>query len=254
MVDSIQEALSEIDTDATEEELIELAKTVILFRNNLKTLKNVLQDNEKALKKWANSNKTAADLDVVSEVAELSAAIKNLFGFEDLDTEWLKENFDLIQQVANGSTEALDKLEQQAAKEYILDLGISDEIYNEYSDILATFVDTDLDVGVNFNDEDALVGLQQFLAEAKLSSDEANAVLNQIGYKGELEEIKEPDTTKTVYDTVEHIEYEPFTQKQVTPYFDGEGYKTATTTLTNYGAVKRTELVPRTVTIPGASY
>lgn len=51
MVDGMQENLEGLDTSATEEDLIELAKTTLKFQKNLKKLGSVLEDNKDDLKK-----------------------------------------------------------------------------------------------------------------------------------------------------------------------------------------------------------
>ena len=91
---------------------------------------------------------------------------------------------------------------------------------------------TDLEIGAKFNDEEALAKLQQFFATAKLSQEDAQAVLNKYGYKGELEKIdvpavkgtkKVPRTTITGWNT--------FTAPSTTfytPDTNGRGYTSTT--------------------------
>ena len=232
MVDGMQENLEGLDTDATEEDLIELAKTTLKFQKNLKKLGSVLEDNKDDLKKWKDSTESAADLGLTESVGELATAVKDLFGFENVDEDFLKENFDLITQAANGSEAALDQLEIKAGKEFILNLKVEgiEDIYNQYNDVFETLANTDLDIGVNFDDEQALTDLQKFFDTAKLSQADAQKVLNEYGYEGDLEEIKPPKQTRVKQVVEEQIDYTPISSPpQTFGVADGNGeFRTVT--------------------------
>ena len=232
MVDGMQENLEGLDTDATEEDLIELAKTTLKFQKNLKKLGSVLEDNKDDLKKWKDSTESAADLGLTESVGELATAVKDLFGFENVDEDFLKENFDLITEAANGSEAALDQLEIKAGKEFILNLKVEgiEDIYNQYNDVFETLANTDLDIGVNFDDEQALTDLQKFFDTAKLSQADAQKVLNEYGYEGDLEEIKPPKQTRVKQVVEEQIDYTPISSPpQTFGVADGNGeFRTVT--------------------------
>ena len=232
MVDGMQENLEGLDTDATEEDLIELAKTTLKFQKNLKKLGSVLEDNKDDLKKWKDSTESAADLGLTESVGELATAVKDLFGFENVDEDFLKENFDLITQAANGSEAALDQLEIKAGKEFILNLKVEgiEDIYNQYNDVFETLANTDLDIGVNFDDEQALTDLQKFFDTAKLSQADAQKVLNEYGYEGDLEEIKPPKQKRVNQVVEEKINYTPIkSDPQTFGVADGNGeFRTVT--------------------------
>lgn len=232
MVDGMQENLEGLDTSATEEDLIELAKTTLKFQKNLKKLGSVLEDNKDDLKKWKDSTESAADLGLTESVGELATAVKDLFGFENVDEDFLKKNFDLITEAANGSEEALDQLEIQAGKEFILNLKVEgiEDIYDQYNDVFETLANTDLDIGVNFQDEEALADLQRFFDTAKLSQADAQKVLNEYGYEGDLEEIKPPKQTRVKQVVEEQIDYTPISSPpQTFGVADGNGeFRTVT--------------------------
>ena len=218
-----------------EEELIELAIAAIKFQKTLKTLGDGLENNKDLLNEWAKSEKSAADLgiDTAAAVGDLKKGLSDLLGL-DVDEDFLKENFDLIQKAIKGDVDALDDLEAAAGKDFIVNLDVEgiDAIYDEYNTMFEQLANTDLEIGAKFNDEEALAKLQQFFATAKLSQEDAQAVLNKYGYKGELEKIdvpavkgtkKVPRTTITGWNT--------FTAPSTTfytPDTNGRGYTSTT--------------------------
>ena len=218
------------DADATEEELIELATTTLKFQQNLKKLGQSLNDNKDLLNKWAKSNKTAAEmgLDTAGAVGALKTGLKDLLGLE-VDETFLKENFDLIKRAIYGDIDALDQLEIAANKQFILSLDIDgiDEIYDEYNDLFEQLANTDLELNASFNDENALADLQNFFATAKLGQADAQAVLNKLGYEGELEKVTVPATRGSRLVPYETYEWDISQGPKTTSYFPspaGNGY------------------------------
>ena len=245
------------NANATEEDLIKLAKTAIIFNNNLQKLADSFSDNEEILKEWQSST---GDMSVktAKAVGDLKEKFDDLFD-ADVSIDFLKDNLGDIEAMLNGDTEALNRLEAALGKQYILSIddGQLAAAFNQAESAFDELANTDLVIGAVFDDEEALAEIQNFFNSAKVSQDKAQAILNQYGYEGELEEIKEPDTTRTTYDEVTDVTYTPVTSRPGSmPVLDGtNGYKMQPLPpFTTYAPNYSTRLVPHTETIPGKSY
>lgn len=231
---------SKVSKDA-EEDLVKLAEATIKFQKALKTLGKNLDDNQDLLAVWSKSQKSAAELgmDTVEAVGELRSGLKDLLDV-DLDEQFLKENFELIQKAIRGDIKALNELEAAAGKEFILNLKVDgiEEIYNEYNDVFNQLANTDLTMNAVFNDEQALAKIQEFFAKTKLGYNEAQAVLNKFGYKGKLKEIKVPAKT----------------EKRKVPMSVIEGWKTYTSDSTSFYSPAENNLGYKKITVPGNTY
>ena len=245
------------NANATEEDLIKLAKTAIIFNNNLQKLADSFSENEEILKEW---QKSTGDMSVkaAKAVGDLKEKFDDLFD-SDVSVGFLKDNLDDVEAMLNGDTDALNRLEAALGKEYILNIddGQLAAAFNQAETAFDELANTDLVIGAAFDDEEALAEIQRFFNSAKLSQEEAQAVLNKYGYEGELEEIKEPDTTRVTYDPDTSVTYTPVKSPAGSmPVLDGtNGFKTQTLPpFTTYVPNYSTKLVPHTETIPGNSY
>ena len=245
------------NAEATEEDLIKLAKVSIIFNNNLQKLADSFSDNEEILKEW---QKSTGDMSVeaAKAVGDLKEKFDDLFD-SDVSIDFLKDNLGDVEAMLKGDTDALNRLEAALGKQYILNIddGQLAAAFNQAETAFDELANTDLVIGAAFDDEEALAEIQRFFNSAKLSQEEAQAVLNKYGYEGELEEIKEPDTTRTTYDEETSVTYTPVKSPSGSmPVLDGQnGFKTQTLPpFTTYVPTYSTKLVPHTETIPGKSY
>ena len=259
--DTIKALVSEMKklqkySDTSEEDLIDLAKKTIIFNNNLQELADSFSDNKDVLKDWQKSTK-GITVEQAKAVGDLKEKFDNLFD-TDASIDFLKENLEDIEAILNGDTDALNRLEQKLGKQYVLDIddGRLREAFAQAENAFNQLSNTDLVIGASFEDEQALADIQRFFNSAKLSSEEAQAVLNKFGYEGELEEVKAPDQTRTLYDQETTIDYTPVKSYPPTmPVWDGNGYKMESLPpITSYAPRYSTKLVPHTETIPGDSY
>lgn len=245
------------NAEATEEDLIKLAKVSIIFNNNLQKLADSFSENKKILKEW---QKSTGDMSVeaAKAVGDLKEKFDDLFD-SDVSIDFLKDNLGDVEAMLKGDTDALNRLEAALGKQYILNIddGQLAAAFNQAETAFDELANTDLVIGAAFDDEEALAEIQRFFNSAKLSQEEAQAVLNKYGYEGELEEIKEPDTTRTTYDEETSVTYTPVKSPSSSmPILDGQnGYKMQTLPpMTTYVPTYSTKLVPHTETIPGKSY
>ena len=197
-------------------------------------------------------------VEAAKAVGDLKEKFDDLFD-SDVSVDFLKDNLDDVEAMLNGDTDALNRLEAALGKEYILNIddGQLAAAFNQAETAFDELANTDLVIGAAFDDEEALAEIQRFFNSAKLSQEEAQAVLNKYGYEGELEEIKEPDTTRVTYDPDTSVTYTPVKSPAGSmPVLDGaNGFKTQTLPpFTTYVPNYNTKLVPHTETIPGNSY
>ena len=244
------------NADATEEDLIKIAKTSIIFNNNLQKLADSFADNRDLLKEWQESSEEMT-VEMAKAVGDLKEKFDTLFD-SDVSIDFLKDNLADVEALLNGDTDALNRLEIALGKEFILNIddGQLAAAFNQAETAFDELANTDLVIGAVFDDEEALAEIQRFFNSAKLSQEEAQEVLNKYGYEGELEEIKEPDTERTTYDEETSVTYTPVKSPSSSmPILDGNGYKMETLPpMTSYIPNYTTKLVPHTEKIPGKSY
>ena len=198
-------------------------------------------------------------VEAAKAVGDLKEKFDDLFD-SDVSIDFLKDNLGDVEAMLKGDTDALNRLEAALGKQYILNIddGQLAAAFNQAETAFDELANTDLVIGAAFDDEEALAEIQRFFNSAKLSQEEAQAVLNKYGYEGELEEIKEPSTTRTTYDEETSVTYTPVKSPSSSmPVLDGKngGYRMQTLPpMTTYAPVYSTKLVPHTEEIPGKSY
>lgn len=248
--------------NVAEDDLISIAKASLIFDKNLDNLSKSIKDNDDLLKIWSKSNKTANQLgtDTAKAVGDLKKKFDALMG-SDVDEKFLKDNFGQIQKMLNGDTKALNTLEAKLAKDYVLNLRANDtelqEAFNKAESAFNKLNNSDLTIGAVFEDEQALADIQEFFRTARLSTEEAQNVLDQYGYKGDLEEVEEGGYSEVVFDKSEQVNWTPsFSPQSTYPAFDGKGgYKMQSLPRTTlYTPTYTTIETPRTIKHPGKKY
>lgn len=195
-------------------------------------------------------------IETARALGELKKSLVGVFGDVDISNDFIQQNFEQIQKAIKGDESALDDLEKKLNQQYLLDIGIDISGYENLENIqyaLDELANKDYSVGMELDDEKALIGLQQFLGQAKLTKDKANEILNQMGWNGELEEIV-PDSPgeEPVTVTSEELTYTPFevpgpSYPQIGPNGQITGYSKPSP-ITYYGVTRtpktETKMVP----------
>ena len=218
-----------------QEALKDVVSMSIKYQKAMENLADTVEDNEDELKKWAKSTtKGVEDMSIKTAraVGALKTSLQGVFGDDvEISNDFIHDNFEEIQKVIKGDEKALDDLEKKLNNQYLLDIGINISGFDQVDEIqyaLDTLADKDYEVGVSLDDEKALAGLQNFFAQAKLSQEDAQKVLNQFGWEGELEEVKEPG--QKVWESVPvysmSTQTYSFPQTYETPNLSGGGTKT----------------------------
>ena len=147
-------------------------------------------NNAKSLTKDAK----LADQDYATSISALRTAMQDLLGV-DLSNEFLEDarNLELIRTAikgGEGAEQALFDLRAAAANDVIINLGLKPGALEQVSALVNDFIlNTDFgtfEIGADLNDTDFLQKLDGLIYQGKLTAEQANAILNSIGYEAEI--------------------------------------------------------------------
>jgi len=175
----------------------QVALTNTKFVNGLKKIVDSYEDWTKLLDEEGNLIKDL-DEDSAKILADLKNAANEMLSTDLSDKFWeASENIDLIRQAAEGSSEALAKLNAIAMKEKFIKIGIdtnqvSNEI-NALSDWLAQH-NTEYEVNTTLNTGEFIETLNKLIEKTGMGVDQIEKTLSSMGWSGAIV----PDGTTTV--------------------------------------------------------
>lgn len=178
----------EDNTDAT----LASAKANISMSKGLEELQKAIEDNLDALTNW---NENAFETYEAAE--QVQSAIKNLFGV-DVSADYVKDHLTELQELLQGNTEHLEELQADAAKDYIINLGLSKEAETSFSTVIDNLIQEnskDLQIGAKIDLGDSVEQINDFLKQGLISADQLKAAFNAIGYEPDIEYINAPGPT-----------------------------------------------------------
>lgn len=150
-----------------------ITEDAIELETNLKSLYDVLDENEDTLSAEGTSDYAKALGEINKQVQELTGA--------KFTNEEIKENLDLIKKAANGDVEALIELQEVAAKKMIIDLDLPEDEIQDLKNKMLDFVNTDFEVGASLDDEPFINGLQNLVDRGEITQQEMNSILQNMG-------------------------------------------------------------------------
>ena len=222
-----------------------LAKDNLQLTNSLASVEKSLEENAEALS--LTDKESAA---YVSAINDISQALKEWLGVK-LDDKVIAQFQEdgTLQAAINGSAEAIDKLQDAAAEQIVLDMnikGLTNEYGINYFDVLNNKINElsnkEIKIGATLEDlnvDKFIETLNEMLATGAVTAEQMNGYLNSIGYEPDITytETKQDVTTKgsvsvgplTIpyeYTTEQSVKIPVINGKETT--YTGGGSKTST--------------------------
>lgn len=176
------------NTDTT----LACAKANISMAKGIEDLKKAIEDNLDVLTNW---NENA--FETYEAAGQVQAAIKTMFGV-DVSSNYVKEHLTELQELIQGNVEHLEDLQAAAAKDYIINLGLSDDAEASFNTVIDNLIrenSKDLQIGAEVDLGNSVETLNEFLKQGLITKDQLQAAFNSIGYEPDIEYIDAPGPT-----------------------------------------------------------
>lgn len=169
------------------------------FSKGVDNLHDALEDNLDVLKAWDEGS-----IELWESVAEVQAAIEDMFGVK-VSANYVRENLAELMKLAEGDTAALQDLREEAAKDYIIGLGLDPEATNTITSFLDDIINQDhnLEVGASVDLGDSVDQINKLLEAGVITAEQVTAAFGAIGYEPNIEwrtKKGPPTTTETTSD------------------------------------------------------
>ena len=174
----------------TEEIADEIARDSIKATNALTTINEVLKDQKEALLSVDKASPA-----YVSAINDIQSALTEWLGIE-LDDEVISGfvTDGTFQAALEKDTEAINKLHEAAAKQFVIDMDIegltNEETGANYFDILNQKIEDisnqDIQVGATLDDTEFINTLNEMLESGLVTADQVSGYLNSIGYDPDI--------------------------------------------------------------------
>lgn len=179
-------------SQASDAELIELAKDQLRYDRAVKSAIDNLEDWKKTLAEATKSGHL--DAESAQEMAEAYGDMLDLDG-SNLSNSFLKsaKNLGLMEDAMNGDKEAYQELQSLARQDLAVQFGIDDKDFQDkFNNLLdqcgyASNLD-DVEVGAELNADGFQAGLEKLVNDAHLTADEATDYLSSMGIDAEVVE------------------------------------------------------------------
>lgn len=189
-------------TNAQEVVESRLNKTYKKTRENIVALNNVINDNRDALLAGEDAGE-----DYDNAISNIKDQVNQLFGTydedgnviaADLDEDFIKANFDDINEAAQGSQEAIDKVYTEIAKvnaeKILVEADMDDTQFNATKDNIDKLVDMaskeDVTIDALMQDEQFKSTLNSVISSGESAVDALNAAFATLGFKAEYKKTK----------------------------------------------------------------
>ena len=163
-----------------------VAKSIMNMNNGLETLTENWE-------KWSEilKNNTEDTEEYANTITAMQEAVSNLLdiSIDYVSKDFIRDHLDLIEEAANGSQDAIDDLRDSLAGQVMLKIALDhdmlesekQELINEFSKIQQYAAQINITPGM---DESQIVSqMNDLIAKFNLTADQANAVLDTIGYE-----------------------------------------------------------------------
>ena len=216
----------------------EIAVSNAKFAKGVVTLNKVVNENIDTLYKWNEQS-----LDTWEAVAQVQKSLLDVLGLKvssDFVQRYLKE----IKALADGDVSSLEALRKEAAKDYILNLNISDEGKRNFESLIDSLINQaenkakGIEIGATIDDSSYLEQLNKMLEAGDIAADEVKKTFAAIGYAVDIRTTKkkventssfsmtDTNTGKTWSGSITNTSY------MDVPYIAGEGTESAGTKFT----------------------
>ena len=183
--DTIQvtKELADAGEEVKEQFFEDIARESIELGHDLKGLYDIFDENEDALATKGTNDYAAALGKVKAQVQEMTGAT--------FTEQEISDNLELIKQAANGSVEAIEKLHLIAADKIIMDLDLPEEELSGLESQMEEFAAKEFAVGTVLNDEPFIQGLQNLVSAGKITQQNMEGILSNIGVEPQIEWVEE---------------------------------------------------------------
>ena len=196
-VDTLQDLNKEIDSatlDDYEDQAEKVALSIVKLNKGLETLSKNFETNRKKIEEG-----NEADYEYVKSLAEVKQSTEDILGIE-VSNDFVKDHLEDLQKLVDGDVEALDTLRLEAAKDIVTNLKVDlddaeiAENFKTIQDYINNFNNQDLIIGSKLDDTDFIDALNNMLKQGQITANEANTILNSIGYQPSIGTTKVPKT------------------------------------------------------------
>jgi len=193
----VQKNNKELENDKIAAE--SFAKANIQFAQNYDIFAKSFGDNIELLEEWKEALNEGSDASVNSVIAlgEVQKSLSNLFNV-DISADFIKDNFDLINELYEGETKNLGALQKNAAKDFMSSIrnafngeNLTDEIKSKFDNLSSYINNLDLDsikIGAEIEDKQIIDDLNALIDSSAITAEQAEKYLNSIGYEPVFEE------------------------------------------------------------------
>lgn len=165
------------------------------FAKGVEELGKVLDENAEQL-----NNLSDVSIDTFESVAKVQTALEKVFGVE-VSYNYVVDNLEKIRKLANGDTTALEELRIEAAKDYVVGLGIDDSGVQVFNDLIDNLMAQDHTIGIGAEVDmgDSIDQINELMQAGVLTADEVTKAFNAIGYEPEIDWITAENPNPTTH-------------------------------------------------------
>lgn len=169
---------------------------------------------EKAVKDNADTIREADkdSLDYFESIGKVGKAIKDAFNV-DVDSDFIVNNLDKIEQAATGDVEAVNTLRQLLSEEIVWDaikindIDVDESQIQSLMDKINSYDSTiKIDADVAINNENFIQDAQALVDASKMTAEQAQAYFNTLGYEPEFV-TEEKTVTRSIPQETTHTDY-----------------------------------------------
>ena len=211
----------------------EIAVSNAKFAKGIVALNEVISENIDTLYEWNEQS-----LDTWQAVAQVQESLTDVLGLE-VSSDFVQKHLKEIKALADGDVSSLEALRQEAAKDYILNLDISDEGKRNFESLIDSLINQaenkakGIEIGATIDDSSYLEQLNKMLEAGDIAADEVKKTFAAIGYAVDIRTTKkkventskfsmtDPNTGKTWSGSITNTSY------MDVPYIAGEGTESA---------------------------
>lgn len=159
-----------------------VAKKVLKTSNAVTALAKAFEEQKDAL---SNTDKSSAEY--IQAISSIQSTLTEQLGV-DLGYDYVAEHIKEVEAAANGSAEAIQKLNIEAAKIKIANLGIDDtELKAGFDNLIAQVENQTITVGADLNSDAFMSNLNKMVQAGEISMDKVQDIFDSVGFVPEYE-------------------------------------------------------------------
>ena len=192
MGDSAEEAYKKA------EEALKLNKGLEELIDNWKTYNKVLQEGSESSPQF------------IQTMDELQTILSNITGISDKELftkDWIKKNQTTLDQLAKGSTKAIDKIRKAAADEILVKVSgvesfdqVADDFKYLHNYLWEYAKNNSIEVGAKIDNAQFLDACNEIIAAAGFTAEQAGEYFKALGYNVEVETQEKTEESETTFD------------------------------------------------------